>query len=82
MTSTHRSATARCGGSRNNDRTTIIQHFQSIFTWNVALNVCAALFLLTNTVGLISVTRADTVQYPVTAAIGSVIPPGKSTQFI
>lgn len=77
MTSTHRSATARCGSGRNNDRTTIKQHFQR-FTWNAALNVCAALLLLTNTVGLISVAHADTVQYPVTAPIGSVIPPGKN----
>lgn len=76
MTSTHRSATARCGGGRNNDRTTIKHHFQAIQAWNAALNVCAAIVLL-NTVGLISVARADTVQYPVTASIGSVLPPGK-----
>lgn len=75
MTSTHRSVTARCGGSRNNDRTTIKQHFQQ-FAWNAALSVLSAIALL-HTVGLISVTRADTVQYPVTAPIGSVIPPGK-----
>lgn len=76
MTSTHRSATARGGGGRNNDRTTIKHHFQAIQAWNAALMVCTAIVLL-NTVGLISVARADTMQYPVTAAIGSVIPAGK-----
>lgn len=85
MTSTHRSAAAQCGSGRNNDRptktttkTAATKHFRP-FTWNAALNVCAALILL-NTVGLISnsVARADTIQYPVTAAIGSVIPPGKT----
>lgn len=72
VTSNHRSATARCGSGRNNDRTTIIQHFEA-FAWNAALTVCATIILL-NTVGLISVVCADTIQYPVTAPI----PPGKN----
>lgn len=47
------------------------------FAWNVAVYVFAAIVLL-NTVGLISVANADTVQYPVTAPIGSgLIPPGE-----
>lgn len=75
VTSNHRSATARRGSGRNNDRTTIIQHFEA-FAWNAALTVCAAIILL-NTVGLISVVCADTIQYPVTAPI----PPGKSKTF-
>lgn len=76
MTSTlHRSATARCSSGRNNDQTTIRQRIQA-FAWNATLNVCAAIVLL-NTLGLISVARADTVQYPVTTAIGSILPPGK-----
>lgn len=44
---------------------------------NIAVYMFAAIVLL-NTVGLNSVVRADTVQYPVTAPFGSgLIPPGK-----
>lgn len=74
VTSNHRSATARCSSSRNNDRTTILQYFEGV-AWNAALTVCATIILL-NTVGLISVVCADTIQYPVTAPI----PPGKLKQ--
>lgn len=51
------------------------------FTWNVLLRVCTAIVLL-NTVGLITLVCADTIQYPVTAPFGSVIPSGKRTPFI
>lgn len=47
------------------------------FTWNIAVYIFAAIVIL-NTVGLNSVARADTVQYPVTAPLGAgLIPPGK-----
>lgn len=51
------------------------------YTWNIAVYMFAAIVLL-NTVGLNSVARADTIQYPVTAPLGSgLIPPGKSISF-
>lgn len=81
LPSAHRSATARCDGGRNKDKptttttTTAIKQIFQPFTWNATLIICAAIVLL-NTVGLISnaSASADTVQYPVTAAV---IPPGK-----
>lgn len=65
-------------GGHNNDRatTTNVRDVPAAFTWNVLLRVCTAIVLL-NTVGLITLVCADTVQYPVTAPFGSVIPSGK-----
>lgn len=89
MTSVHR---ARGGGGgvssssissdgHSNDRatttTTTNVRDATAFTWNVLLRVSAAIVLL-NTVGLITLVCADTIQYPVTAPFGSVIPSGKS----
>lgn len=52
-----------------------MQFNQIVF--NIAVYMFAAIVLL-NTVGLNSVARADTVQYPITAPFGSgLIPPGK-----
>lgn len=60
----------------NNDRASN-ERAVPAFAWNVLLRVCTAIVLL-NTVGLITLVCADTIQYPVTAPFGSVIPPGKS----
>lgn len=86
MTSANRLASARVGGGgggsdvssggHNNDRATNIRDVPA-FTWNVMLRVCTAIVLL-NTVGLITLVCADTIQYPVTAPFGSVIPSGKA----
>lgn len=52
-----------------------MQFNQIVF--NIAVYMFATIILL-NTIGLNSVVRADTVQYPVTAPFGSgLIPPGK-----
>lgn len=85
MTSAHRlAATARGGGGvggsgHNNDRASN-ERAAPAFAWNVLLRVCTAIVLL-NTIGLITLVCADTIQYPVTAPFGSVIPPGKSNYF-
>lgn len=78
------SKTSRGGGDRSvssachtNHRATTNARDVPAFTWNVLLRVCTAIVLL-NTVGLITLVCADTIQYPVTAPFGSVIPTGKS----
>lgn len=64
------------GGHNNHRATTNVRDVPAAFTWNVLLRVCTAIVLL-NTIGLITLVCADTVQYPVTAPFGSVIPSGK-----
>lgn len=81
-------STRRCGGggsddggsvssaSHSNARATTNVRDVPASTWNVLLRVGTAIVLL-NTVGLITLVCADTIQYPVTAPFGSVIPSGK-----
>lgn len=60
---------------------TSILHNGIQYALNLAVYMFAAIVLL-NTVGLISVALADTMQYPVTASIaGSLIPPGESSNY-